>query len=59
MEKNCETCEKCKYAIRRYCINKSCKDCEMNVFKERDACKCGTIAPGQDCPYYEPAEEDK
>lgn len=58
MEKNCETCEKCKYAIHRFCIDKSCKDCKMND-KERGACKCGTIAPGQDCPYYEPAEEDK
>lgn len=30
---------------------------EKNNDKELDACKCGTIAPHQDCPYYEPAEE--
>lgn len=56
MEKTALTCMKCKYAIHRFCINKSCKDCEMND-KERDVCKCGTIAPHQDCPYFEPAEE--
>lgn len=58
MEKNCETCVKCKYSIHIYCANKHCDNCEMND-KELDACKCGTIAPHQDCPYYEPAEEEK
>lgn len=56
MEKTIEACIKCKYSLRRFCINKHCDDCEMND-KELDVCKCGTIAPHQDCPYYEPAEE--
>ena len=56
MEKNAEACMKCKYAIQRCCINKRCEDCKMRN-KERDACKCTTVVMGQDCPYYEPAEE--
>lgn len=55
-----EACRKCKYSLHRFCLHKSCKDCEMRD-KERDVCKCATvvatIAPHEDCPYYEPAEE--
>lgn len=56
MEKTIEACEKCKYALRRWCINKRCKDCEIRD-KEHDICVCALINYDEDCPYYEPAEE--
>lgn len=55
MEKTIEACRKCKYALRRWCINKRC---EMKN-EEHDICVCALINYGEDCPYYEPAEEEK
>lgn len=56
MEKTIEACIKCKYSLRRFCINKRCKDCPLYV-EEDDDCQCTTIRYCDDCPYYEPAEE--
>lgn len=56
-------CKNCKYdydrwcATDKFCYGIDCKDCKLND-KELNVCKCYIIAPHQDCPYYEPIEEE-
>lgn len=56
MDKTIEACRKCKYSLRRFCINKRCEDCEMKN-KGHGVCVCALINYDECCPYYEPAEE--
>lgn len=56
MEKTIEACIKCKYALRTWCINKRCEDCEIRD-KEHDICVCALINDDEDCPYFVKAED--
>lgn len=53
MEKNYDTCEKCKYDYLGHCSNTNCNYCELYD----GHCKCATILFGEDCPYFVKAEE--
>ena len=55
--KKAEACKTCKYDTDKFCYGRDCKDCELDD-KELNVCKCYIIAPHQECPYYEPAEEE-
>lgn len=57
MEKSPWTCQRCKYNLVQDCMGKSCKDCPMYLDKTGH-CKCVEIRNGQDCPYFEPVEEE-
>lgn len=53
MEKNYDTCAKCKYDDIRHCANNGCAHCELYD----GHCKCVLINDGEDCPYFVGVEE--
>lgn len=53
MEKNYETCAKCKYDYLLHCVNNTCPYCELYD----GHCKCVSINYGEDCPYFVEVEE--
>lgn len=58
-------CESCKYNYDRWCVKRgfnqrdrsTCVDCPLYI-KELDDCYCTTVRICDECPYYEPMEEE-
>ena len=62
MIKSYESCRMCFFgAMNRHCSNSSCADCIMynggeDTYHEEVLCKCNTIEPGAECPWYHEEE---
>ena len=54
-----QNCKTCKYDFDRHCQFNvaNCMGCKMRDL-ERHICKCTEIKGYEECPYYEPMEEE-